>query len=146
MSRPRATEAERCQGVRCARAMLSQIEARTGELPATVLADANHEAITTAIACGVETPVPVPSRTRASGPNANHAGAPRPAAGGARAQGAVCAAAAVVSVLMAVTEQESAPFQTTLATRQKSFAVQVPPPLLSVRVYVATGVTEMSPQ
>ena len=55
--------------------MLAQIEARTGELPTTVLADANHanhEAIAAAIARGVETLVPVPSRTRASGPNGNH--------------------------------------------------------------------------
>ena len=40
-----------------------------------MLADANHanhEAIAAAIARGVETLVPVPSRTRASGPNGNH--------------------------------------------------------------------------
>jgi len=55
--------------------MLAQIEARTGVLPQTVLADANHanhEAIAAAIARGVETLVAVPSRTRVSGPNGNH--------------------------------------------------------------------------
>ena len=55
--------------------MLAQIEARTGVLPQTVLADANHanhEGIAAAVARGVETLVAVPSRTRASGPNGNH--------------------------------------------------------------------------
>lgn len=54
--------------------MLAQIEARTGELPGTVLADANHanhEAIAAATKAGVQTLISVPARTRASGANGN---------------------------------------------------------------------------
>lgn len=54
--------------------MLAQVEARTGERPGTVLADANHanhEAIAAAAKAGVETLISVPARTRASGPNGN---------------------------------------------------------------------------
>lgn len=56
--------------------MLEQIEARTGQLPETLLADANHashDAITSATARGVEVIVAVPRRSQNSGPNANHA-------------------------------------------------------------------------
>lgn len=50
--------------------MVEQIERRTGALPEHVLADANHanhEAIGSLVARGVDVLVPVPERTRASG-------------------------------------------------------------------------------
>lgn len=50
--------------------MVEQIEHRTGALPDHVLADANHanhEAIGSLVARGVDVLVPVPERTRASG-------------------------------------------------------------------------------
>ena len=56
--------------------MLAQIEQRTGRLPETLLADANHanhEAIADATAGGVEVIVAVPRRSQNSGAKANHA-------------------------------------------------------------------------
>jgi len=56
--------------------MLAQIEERTGRLPETLLADANHanhEAIADATARGVEVIIAVPRRSQDSGPKGNHA-------------------------------------------------------------------------
>lgn len=50
--------------------LVEQIERRTGELPERVLADANHanhEAIASLVARGLDVLVPVPERTRATG-------------------------------------------------------------------------------
>jgi transposase len=54
--------------------MLEQIEARTGERPKALLADANHgkhEAITLATAKGIEVLMPVPARSRTPGERQN---------------------------------------------------------------------------
>lgn len=54
--------------------MLEQIEARTGERPNTLLADANHgkhAAIIDASAKGIEVLVPVPARSKTPGENQN---------------------------------------------------------------------------
>jgi transposase len=56
--------------------MLAQIEQRTGQVPETLLADANHashEAIAAATKRGVEVLVPVPRRSQQSGARGNHA-------------------------------------------------------------------------
>ena len=60
--------------------------------------------------------------------------------------GTVRAVDAIVSVLIVLTVHESPPFQTTSATRQKSFDSDPAPPTVSVRVKVRTGVVAMSPQ
>ncbi len=55
--------------------MLAQIEARTGELPEKLLADANHanhDCIRRCAELGVEAFIPVPSRSQNPGANADH--------------------------------------------------------------------------
>jgi transposase len=55
--------------------MLAQIEARTGELPEKLLADANHanhDCIRRCAELGVEAFIPVPSRSQKPGANADH--------------------------------------------------------------------------
>ena len=55
--------------------MLDQIEKRTGRLPKTLLADANHAGhagIKNAAERGVEVLIPVPARSRTAGPHGDH--------------------------------------------------------------------------
>lgn len=55
--------------------MLAQIEQRTGLVPQTLLADANHanhDAISEASARGVDVLVPIPRRSQRTGPDGNH--------------------------------------------------------------------------
>ncbi len=54
--------------------MLGEIKRRTGQLPKTLLADANHakhDCIRTATAAGVEAIIALPERTRTGGANAD---------------------------------------------------------------------------